>query len=100
MPRPALPYPRNADAARVTFHRRYLDAAGRPLRGRINITRKATHVQGDTVLTASTAPVELVDGHLYARLAPGEYELAGHELRTADGVGVVHKDVVLVTADA
>lgn len=62
--------------------------------GAVTITRKTAHVAGD-VVTVGPGRVDLVGGYLNVQLAPGEYELAA-QLRTADGVGVLHKDVVTV----
>jgi hypothetical protein len=95
MPTPARPYPRDRGHETVAYHRRYLDQLNRPMTGKVTISRRDHYVAGDTVIPASSAPQELVDGHLNVRLAPGEYELVA-QLRTRDNVGVVHKDVIAV----
>jgi hypothetical protein len=97
MPTPARPFPRDRGHDRVPYHRRYLDQLGRPLTGKVTITRRDHHATGEVVVPAGSVPVELVDGHLNVRLAPGEYELTA-QLRTRDNVGVLHRDVVTVAA--
>lgn len=98
MPAPALPFPRG-NRQTVRYHRRYVDALGRPMTGTVTVTRRVAHAQGEEIVVPSAAAVALVDGHLNVMLTPGDYELAA-QLRTAENVGVVHKIEVTVEAPA
>lgn len=100
MPDPALPEPRNPDAAagRFVFERLYRDPAGRPMRGIVDIVSRDPQRVGNTIMPASSARIEFSDGLLRAPLLPGRY-LIKAQLTSVDGGSFLHDDTITVAAE-
>lgn len=95
MPVPALPQPRQVHPDMVVCRRVYRDTLHRPLTGTVTITALQRMTVGDTVIPASPASKDLVNGVLQVELPPGRYRFTGR-LLTVDGAKVNDDEIVTV----
>lgn len=97
MPDPALPVPLpepTEDTGTPLFRRSYVDALGRPLTGRLQLT-PLEPLDGDQMMLAVPVGVQIINGVAEANLPPGSYRLTGI-LRTVDRTAVVvNQQIVL-----
>lgn len=71
------PYPSGVNGDRQSWTRRYVDASGRPMSGKVVLTGKVWIEVGTDVISPSSVPVHLnAAGVASADLPPGEYEVS------------------------
>ena len=71
------PYPSGPTGNNSTFARRYMDASGRPMSGKVVITGSVWVMVGDDVIPPSPVPVELdSSGTVNVILPHGVYDVS------------------------